>query len=160
MALYHGIRDAYGRRGWIGLPSAMLSFCLSKTNAVRFLQLKTEDRLERLKDRIERLKKKRPGYGEVLDFYLKVREDQERIKGSLRMESISLKKDWKDLLTREGFPLLQRQDFPLDVEACINLFQSLCRIAEDAIPLMSEQVREIEKAITGRKLNLQELLVQ
>jgi FdhE protein len=116
--------------------------------------------LEKLKDRIERLKKNRPGYGEVLDFYLKIREDQERVKGSLRMESISLKKGWKDLLTQEGFPLLQRQDFPLDVEACINLFQSLCRIAENANPFMSEQVREIEKAIAGRKLNLKELLGQ
>jgi FdhE protein len=113
--------------------------------------------LDKLKERIQQIKKKRPIYQELLDFYQKVREEQEKIKASLKIKSILVKKEWKDLLKKEGFPLLQKQDFPLDIEASIHLFQSLCRIAKDANPYMSEKVGKIEETLTREELNLKEL---
>jgi len=62
--------------------------------------------LENLKERIQQLKKKRPGYGEILDFYLKVREEQNRIKSILRIEPIPLKREEKEFLAKEGCPIL------------------------------------------------------
>lgn len=114
--------------------------------------------MEKLRERIQCLKEKRPVYKEMLDFYQKVREEQEKIKPSLRIDPILLKKEWEDLLKKEGFPLLQKQDFPLDIEASITLFQSLCRIAKEANPLMSEQVGKIEGTGAGERLHLSELL--
>lgn len=114
--------------------------------------------MEKLKDRIEKLKEKRPGYGGILDFYLRVREEQEQTKGSLKIEPIFLKKSWKDLLTQEGFPLLQRQDFPLDIEASIGLFRSLCKIAEGANDYMAGQVRIVEETLKEESVDLKRLL--
>jgi FdhE protein len=114
--------------------------------------------LEKLRQRIQQFKEKRPGYGGILDLYQKVREAQKRAKSSLRIDPIQLKKEWKDLLAREGFSLLQRQDFPLDIEASVILFQALCQIGKDANPHMAEQVRKIEELLNSGRIDLKELM--
>jgi len=127
---------------------------------MRILTNHENKELEKLNTRIQQLKKKRPNYGEILDFYKKVREEQKKIKVSLKIEPILLKKEWKALLTEEGFSLFERKDFPLDVEASVTLFDSLCKIGKEANPHMAEQVRKIEDVLTGKKLNLKKLLVE
>ena len=107
---------------------------------------------------MSRLKKKRPGYREILDFYQKVREAQEKSKASLKIKPIHLKKEWKELLAKEGFSLIQKEDFPVDIEASIKLFQTLCQIGKDANPHMAEQVRKIEEAIDNKRMDLKKLL--
>jgi len=113
-----------------------------------------------LRKRIRQIKENLPIYREILDFYEKVREEQEKIKGSLRIEPVPLNQEWKVLLTQEGTPLLRKEDFPMDVEAGAQLFQSLCTIARDANPFMSEQMKEIEEAIKGGKFDVNEILRQ
>jgi FdhE protein len=120
--------------------------------------LTKRDSLEKLNKRIQQIKGKRVGYGDILDFYQKVKEEQEKIKTSLKLESIHIKKEWKELLTKEGFPILERKDFPVDIEASSTLFHSLCNIAKDANPHMVEQVRKIGEAIDNKKINPKELL--
>ena len=104
------------------------------------------------------MKKKRPGYKEILTFYQKIKEDQEKLKSSLRIEPLRLKKEWKDLLKREGFPLFEKKDFPIDIESSITLFHSLCQIGKKANPHMAEQVRKIEGAIDNKRIDLKKLL--
>jgi FdhE protein len=94
----------------------------------------------------------------MLDFYQKIREEQEKIKSSLTLRPITLKKEWKDLLTKEGFPLLEKKEFPLDIEASVSLFQSLCQIGKEANPYLSEQVKKIEENIDKKRLDLKALL--
>ena len=113
--------------------------------------------MEKMTKRIQSIKKKRPGYGEVLDFYLKVREAQEGIKSSLKVESIFLKKEWKDLLAKEGFSILERKDFPLDIEASLTLFQTLCQIAKEANPHLLKQIKKISEALDDKKMDLKDL---
>jgi FdhE protein len=117
-----------------------------------------ERELTKLKERIEQIKKKRPGYGEILDFYQKVNEAQDEIKTSLKIKTIKLRKEWKELLTKEGFSLIQKEDFPLDIDASIKLFESLCQIGKDSNPHMAEQVRKIKEALDNKKINLKNLL--
>jgi FdhE protein len=114
--------------------------------------------MENLRKRIQQIKKKRPGYGAMLDFYLKVRETEEKAKAVLKIEPIRLRKGWKDLLTKEGFPLLEKKDFPLDTESSVSLFQSLCRIGSETNPTMAEQVKKIQEAIENNKLDIKKLL--
>jgi len=114
--------------------------------------------LENLKKRIQQLKKKRPGYKEILTFYQKIKEDQEKLKSSLRIEPLRLKKEWKDLLSREGFPLFEKKDFPIDIESSITLFHSLCKIGKEANLHMAEEVRKIEEVLINRKIDLKKLL--
>jgi FdhE protein len=114
--------------------------------------------LETSKNRIQQLKKKRPGYKEIIDFYQKVRKEQERIKASLKIEPIKFKKEWKTLLAKEGFSLMQKEDFPLDIEASAKLFQTLCQIGREANPHMAEQEKKIQDAIDNKRIDLKQLL--
>ena len=114
--------------------------------------------LNNLKKRIQQIKKKRPGYGEILDFYQKVKEAQDELKVSLKIDPIKLKKEWKELLAKEGFSLIQKEDFPVDIEVSIKLFQSLCQIGKEANPHMAEQVEKINKALNNKKIDLKKLL--
>ena len=120
------------------------------TDPKRKLKNFKEDFLE-LKNRIEQLKKKRPGYGEILDFYQKVKEAQDSIKASLKIDPIQLKKEWKELLAKEGFSLIQKEDFPLDIEASVKLFQALCQIGKEVNPHMAEQVGKIKEILAKKE---------
>jgi FdhE protein len=114
--------------------------------------------LEKLKERIQQIKKKRPGYGEILNFYQKVREAQDKGKASLKIKPIQLRKEWKEILVKEGFSLIQKEDFPVDTKASIKLFQTLCQIGKDSNPHMAEQVIKIKEIIDGKKIDLKTLL--
>src|SRR4030042_3345034 len=117
-----------------------------------------ETSLENLKKRIEQIKKKRPGYGEILDFYQKVKEAQDNVKASLKVDPIKPKKEWKELLVKEGFSLIQKEDFPLDIEASVKLFEGICQVGKEANPHMAEQVKKIKEAIDGTRMDLKKLL--
>jgi FdhE protein len=108
-------------------------------------------------ERVGQLKRKRPGYGEILDFYAKVRELQDRSKLSLKTDPIKIEKERKDVLAREGFPLMRKEDFPLDVEASIRLFRSLCRIGKAANPHMAGQVEKIRDLLGRKEIDLKKL---
>ncbi|MGZ3513403.1 MAG: formate dehydrogenase accessory protein FdhE, partial [Thermodesulfobacteriota bacterium] len=84
-------------------------------------------------------------------------EAQEDAKASLRIDPIKLKQEWKILLVKEGFSVIQKDDFPVDIEASASLFKELCRIGKEANPHMAEQVNKIEVAIENRRLNLKQL---
>lgn len=114
--------------------------------------------MEKMRHRVEQLKKKRPGYGEILDFYQKVKEAQDKIRASLRIDPIKLKKESKELSTKEGFSLIQKEDFPLDIESSVKLFETLCQIGKEANPHMAEQVGKIREALDNKKTDLKKLL--
>jgi|PlaIllAssembly_1097288.scaffolds.fasta_scaffold31478_3 FdhE protein len=114
--------------------------------------------LERLRERIQQIKKKRPGYGKILDFYQSVKEAQEKTKASVKIASIKLKKEWKKLLSQEGFSLIQREDFPLDMESSVRLFETLCRVGRNANPHMAAQIMKIKEAIHDKRIDLKKLL--
>ncbi len=114
--------------------------------------------METLREKMQQIKGRVPAYEKILDFYGKVREEQERIRASLRMEPPVVSKERKNLLVQKDFPLLRKEDFPVDVERGDQLFKSLCNIARDANPFLSEQVSKIEGAIKDQKLKVKEIL--
>lgn len=114
---------------------------------------------EKLKKRIQQIKKKRPGYGEMLNFYQKIKEAQQSIKSSNK-KPIKLKKEWKELLTKEGFSLIQKEDFPLDIEISTQLFETLCEVGKNSNPQMAEQVKKIKEAIDNKRFDFKKLLIE
>jgi FdhE protein len=109
-------------------------------------------------ERIQQIKKKRPGYGKILDFYQSVKEAQQKAKTSLKITSIQLRKEWKKLLSQEGFSLIQKEDFPLDIESSVRLFETLCQVGRDANPHMAAQIIKIKEAIDGKRIEFKKLL--
>ena len=111
-----------------------------------------------VRERVQQLKAKRPGYAEMLDFYVEVREAQAKSKTSLKMGPLKPQKEWKDPPSEKGVPLVQKEDFPVEPEAAISLFQTLCRIGKTANPHLAGQVEKIEKALRDNQMDLKELL--
>jgi len=87
-----------------------------------------------------------------------VKEERDRVKASLKIKPIKLRKEWKELLAKEGFSLIQKEDFPLDIEASVKLFQTLCQIGKDANPHMSDQVKKIKEALDSKRIDLKKIL--
>ena len=110
-----------------------------------------------LRERAQQLKEKRPGYGALLDFYVAVRESQVASRDSVRVDSVKVKKNGKGLPAEEGLPLVGKEDFPLDSEASIRLFRSLCRIGKAANPHMAGEVEKIREALGKKKIDLKKL---
>ena len=114
--------------------------------------------LEQKKKLIELLRGKNPAYTEILGFYEKVIEAQEAEKVDVSVAALHLRNNLKSLQTSEGFPLIDRKDFILDIPSCVRLFESLCRIARNANDKMRENIQAIEEASAINALNLRELL--
>jgi FdhE protein len=114
--------------------------------------------VENLGKRIRQLKEKRQGYADILDFYEKVTEAQGNTKASLTVGPIRLRDESKGPLIKQGAPLLRKEYFPIDIEASVFLFQSLCQIGKEANPHMAEQVSRIEEAIGGKVVDMKKLL--
>ena len=111
-----------------------------------------------LRERAQQLKEKRPGYGALLDFYVTVRESQVASRASVRVDSVKVKRNGKGLPAEEGFSLVGKEDFPIDPEASIDLFRSLCRLGSAANPHIASQVAKIEQALHDGTMDLKALL--
>ena len=110
-----------------------------------------------LRERAQQLKEKRPGYGALLDFYVAVRESQIASRDSVGVDSVKVKKNGKGLPAEEGLPLVGKEDFPIDMEASIDLFRSLCRLGSAANPHVASQVEKIEQAFHDGTMDLKAL---
>jgi FdhE protein len=119
-----------------------------------------EKELGALRERAQQLKEKRPGYGEVLDFYVKVKEAQVASRASLKMDPIKLKRKLRGRQTGEGFSLIHKEDFPVDIEASISLFHALCRIGKTTNPHMAEQAETINQLLRDNKMDLEKMLTE
>jgi FdhE protein len=117
-----------------------------------------EKELATLRERAQQLKEKRPGYGAVLDFYMLVRESQATSKASVRVGPVKVNSDGKELSPEEGLPLVEKVDLPIDMEASIDLFRSLCRLGSAANPHIATQVEKIDQALLDCTINLKSLL--
>ena len=111
---------------------------------------------DKTKELIKRLKEKNPIYQNILNFYEEILEAQKDAKFDL--DVIEIKYDVKDLQFREGFPLIEKKDFIIDIPSSAGLFESICRPGKKATEKMRENIQAIEEAIAINALNLKEML--
>jgi hypothetical protein len=112
-----------------------------------------------MRKHIAQLKKKKPVYKEILNFYERVSEKQEGIKPTLNVAPIEMREDLRALQIKEGFPLISKEDFTLDIPSSVRLFESLCQIGKSVTDKMKEDIIAIEEAVRNGKLDPEELLV-
>lgn len=111
-----------------------------------------------MKKQLELLKKKNPMYREMLDFYGKVVEEQEKITPQLNITPAEINTDKLKIHMKEGFPLISKEDFILDMSSSVKLFQSICKISMTANEKMNEHIQVIEKAFLTSTVATEELL--
>jgi FdhE protein len=114
--------------------------------------------LDNTKQLIELHRKINPVYENILNFYEKIIAEQEVIGSSITIKTPSINPDLKQLQIKEGFPLLEKQNFLLDIPSSMRLFESICNIARNENEKMKENIQAIEEAKAINALNLKDLL--
>jgi len=115
--------------------------------------------LEKLIKEIERHKENNPAYEKILDFYGMIRKKQLDSTPTLSVASIETKDDIRTLQAKEGFPLINKEDFTIDIPSSVELFASLSAIAKNTTSKMNEDTQKIDQAIAENSLHLDELLI-
>jgi FdhE protein len=109
-----------------------------------------------LRERAQELKEKRPGYGDLLDFYVAVREAQDASCGSVQVDPARAGKNGLGA----GSSLVEKEDLHVDRESAARLFRTLCRLGHVANPHLAEKVEKIDSALRDGAIDLNELLAE
>ena len=113
--------------------------------------------LEKSKELINALKEKNRIYRNILDFYEEILEATKAEKPVLVIQA-ETKDAISNVQLREGFPLMERKDFLIDIPSAARVFESICRIGKKTTERMRANIQAVEEAIAINALNLKELL--
>jgi FdhE protein len=114
--------------------------------------------LEAMRSRARQLKQKRPGYGDILDFYVTVRQAQAATRAVVKTGPIGSSKPVEKGPSGEGVGLMRKEDFPVDLEASVSLFHKLCCIAQKANGHMAQQAKKAGAAFKASPLELANIM--
>jgi FdhE protein len=115
---------------------------------------------KRMKERIAAIKKDRPNYQGILEFFEKLLLEQLKIKAEVDFRPVEINEDRAKIRAKEGFPILSKGDFSIDPHLADRLFRSLCRIAKGENQKLKGEVGKIERALRRKKIDLEICLVK
>jgi FdhE protein len=110
------------------------------------------------KERIAWFREKRPAYRQILDFYEGIWEAQNNIKITLDIPPVEIEENLKKIRLREGFPLLNKEDFHVDVSAAKKVFEAILQLGEKSPPGLRGEMEKIKQAILNKTLDIETLL--
>ncbi len=108
---------------------------------------------QQVKQAAAALKKLRPTYAELLNFYEKIFVAQEDSKSQIKIDPLKISEEILALKKKEKFSLIDMADFELEPDAAIALLERICRIVEAANPDMADSARVIRKAVASGALD-------
>ncbi|MEW6328195.1 MAG: formate dehydrogenase accessory protein FdhE [Thermodesulfobacteriota bacterium] len=114
--------------------------------------------LNQVKERIAWFREKMPAYRQILDFYEGIWEAQNEIKKIPDTPPIEIEGNLKKTKLQGGFPLLDKEDFHVDVLTAQKIFESVLRLGEKAPPRLREEMEKIKQAILQKALDIETVL--
>jgi FdhE protein len=114
--------------------------------------------LDQIKERITWFQKKRPYYREILNFYVQILEEYEKVHPALRITVPEVDKKLVKARRDKGLPLLGKEGFSLDRETAHKLFYAISAVGQQTTPKMGEEIPRIIAAVEAGELDLKELL--
>ena len=93
------------------------------------------------------LRRVRPAYAEMLDFYGPLFELQEGYRRRVNASLITLSEEMIAIKRQADLPLLSSSDFPIDHDNARQLLVEICRLAGEANPELAAAARQIEKSM-------------
>ena len=111
-----------------------------------------------LQRRASKLKSEWPGYGELFDFYLAVRDAQDRSKERDTSARTSPTNQTGHLAGIPDEGLTVPNGFPIEPTTARTLFLELCKVGKEANAYFSIRVQEIEDSISSGRLDLDALI--
>ncbi|HVO84552.1 MAG TPA: formate dehydrogenase accessory protein FdhE [Syntrophobacteria bacterium] len=106
-----------------------------------------------IEQRLKEFRKKSPELGEIITFCERVLDMQKEIQPRISLPPIKLDRERMAIKLREGFPLLQREDLPVDSERGAELLGKLCRIGLDENPVLAEAAKILREAMDASRLS-------
>jgi FdhE protein len=110
------------------------------------------------KERIDFLISKKPEYADILRFYKKISELQATGSPRLNLKLPIVEKPIMDIREMEGFPLISREEFLIDVPSSTALFEAICTASKHANEKMRINIQILEEAFSVNALRLEDLL--
>ena len=101
----------------------------------------------------ESLKRLRPSYVDLLDFYTSVFMAQEEAEQHLHIEPKKIPDQVLSIKEKEGFPLLQPSEFVIDKTVSTHLFKKICQIASGVNETLTTSARHILDTINAEKFD-------
>ena len=115
--------------------------------------------IEQLEQSTAFIKKARPSYGPILDFYQQVFLAQEKSKDDISLPAICMEPDLLNIKMKNEMPLIDQSEFLIDMPVAEQLFEHLCDIASDFAPQLSSNARILKKAANNHTFSLQTLFL-
>jgi len=102
---------------------------------------------DQVKRAIKAVKKNKPVYAEILEFYGRMFAAQQESVSRLQMEPLQIPEDVRSLKAREKFPLIEINQFAYDKIESGRLFISICRLTHEANPKLADAAQRILNAV-------------
>jgi FdhE protein len=102
---------------------------------------------EQVKSAVATVIQNNPAYAEMLGFYGRLFDAQEKSKSSIRLEPLQIPDDVRAVKAQEKFPLIEIRDFVYDSVESANLFVTIGKLAEEANPKLAASASILLKAV-------------
>lgn len=111
---------------------------------------------KKIAKRIVVLSQKRPSHKELLDFLKGVISEKLKIKSKVSLDPLQIDKTLSEKNCREGLPLINKKEVPLDIKAAKNLFSNLMKRLKENEKI-SKDIEALKQAEDTNKLDLEEV---
>ncbi len=102
--------------------------------------------IEQMKQTTDLIKKLRPSYQPILDFYFRVFSAQENSRQDIDLPPISIEPDLLKIKHKNNMPLIDQSEFLIDRTAAIQLFITICDLAHEFAPKLRASALQLKKA--------------
>lgn len=116
------------------------------------MSVEMDDLYQSMRNRLEQLREDRSEFEEILAFYAKVLTAQHEAQQEIGIPEIELSEDHIKLKIEEGFPLVDREDFPVDRGSSERLFRKLCSLSSEENPVLASAGKILLGAMDTGKL--------
>jgi FdhE protein len=120
---------------------------------------KSDTETEKIKNRVKEMVKQRPSHKEVLEFYRDVVLEQNSALSKIKTSPLEIDKDDAKEKLEQGFPIVEKKAFILDVPSATRLFRKLCKLLSKTKKGQHDSER-ITQAMRKKEIKLPELFRQ
>ena len=113
----------------------------------------TSHAVDTIEKSAEALRRLRPAYRDLLDFYEKVFVAQEHALQSVHIEPVSIPAQVLSIKRKEGFPLVSPSEFHVDETVSKDLLMSLCHIARQSNDTLKDAANKFLIALDAQQID-------
>ncbi|MBW2654698.1 MAG: formate dehydrogenase accessory protein FdhE [Deltaproteobacteria bacterium] len=115
--------------------------------------------IEQLKQSSDLIKKFRPSYQSILDFYTRIFMAQEESREKIQLSSVIIEPDLLKIKQKNELPLIDQSEFLIDLNTAEQLFDTICNLADTFAPNLSSNARMLKDGRHHHTLNLETLFL-